>query len=160
MHWQEVCEDSTLQNLPYKIELNKEGHIVMSPAKNRHSVLQGQIQRLLNQLTDEPSKAFPECAINTEDGVKVADVVWISSTRYQQVKDQIAYDIAPEICIEVLSASNTPHEMRRKTNLYLQAGAEEVWICDEQGHLQFYHQSGEIQHSLLLAQFPQQIVVD
>lgn len=34
MKWQEVCEDKALQDLPYKIELNRWGQIVMSPAKN------------------------------------------------------------------------------------------------------------------------------
>ena len=37
MKWQEVLEDKSLQDLPYKIELNAWGQIVMSPAKVRHS---------------------------------------------------------------------------------------------------------------------------
>ena len=33
MKWQEVLEDKSLQDLTYKIELNRWGQIVMSPAK-------------------------------------------------------------------------------------------------------------------------------
>ena len=40
----------TLQNLPFKIELNEWGNIVMSPASNKHSFIQGLIIELLNQL--------------------------------------------------------------------------------------------------------------
>lgn len=35
VHWQEICADPNLQDLPYKIELNKSGYIVMTPAKMR-----------------------------------------------------------------------------------------------------------------------------
>ena len=35
MNWQEICNDPLLRELPYKIELNEWGKIVMTPA--RHS---------------------------------------------------------------------------------------------------------------------------
>ncbi|MDM8549434.1 hypothetical protein QUF72_05115 [Desulfobacterales bacterium HSG2] len=38
MNWQEVCEHSDLQNLPFKIELNERGQIIMSPAKAYHYI--------------------------------------------------------------------------------------------------------------------------
>lgn len=47
MNWQEVCADRALQDIPYKIELNRWGQIVMSPAKNKHSVYQGLIQAII-----------------------------------------------------------------------------------------------------------------
>jgi Uma2 family endonuclease len=39
-------------------------------------------------------------------------------------------DLVPDLAIEVLSASNTPGEMRRKLGEYFRAGAELVWIVD------------------------------
>ena len=36
MNWQEVCDDPHLQDLPYKVELNRFGQILMSPASNEH----------------------------------------------------------------------------------------------------------------------------
>ena len=50
MRWEEVCADRQLQDLPFKIELNKWGQIVMSPVKIKHSFYQGRIQRLLQSL--------------------------------------------------------------------------------------------------------------
>ncbi len=38
MNWQEVCEHPSLQNLPFKIELDEYGNIVMSPVKIYHSL--------------------------------------------------------------------------------------------------------------------------
>ena len=34
MTWEEIINDPTLQNLPFKIETNRFGQILMSPATN------------------------------------------------------------------------------------------------------------------------------
>jgi len=122
MKWEEVCEDQQLQNLPFKIELNKWGQIVMSPVKIKHSFYQGRIQRLLESLL-QTGEVMPECAIDTSDGVKVADVVWCSDARFDHIQDEVSASIAPEICIEVKSIGNTLEEMEFKKKLYFQAQA-------------------------------------
>ena len=156
MNWQEVCEHPQLQNLPFKVELNRWGQIVMSPVKVRHSFYQGRIQRLLEAFL-KTGEVMPECAIATTDGVKVADVVWCSSDRFAQIEAEVAASIAPEICIEVTSAGNTEEEMLWKRELYLAAGALEFWVCDDQGGVTFYDRSGALTRSLLVPNFPQQI---
>ncbi|MBD2438547.1 Uma2 family endonuclease [Nostoc sp. FACHB-110] len=156
MKWEEVCELKQLQDLPFKIELNKWGQIVMSPVKIKHSFYQGRIQRLLESLLNT-GEVMPECAINTSDGVKVADVVWCSDERFTQIEDEIAASIAPEICVEVRSSSNTSEEMEFKRQLYLEAQAIEVWLCNEQGKMKFYNAKGELAKSLLVPDFPQEI---
>ena len=78
MKWSEVIEDKTLQDLPYKIELNEWGNIVMTPASNRHGFIQARIATELNQQGDS-GEAFVESSIETSKGVKVADVIWGSS---------------------------------------------------------------------------------
>ncbi|MDJ0631762.1 MAG: Uma2 family endonuclease [Xenococcaceae cyanobacterium MO_188.B29] len=157
MKWQEVCESKYLRDLPFKIELNKWGQIVMSPAKIKHSLYQGLIVELLNSLIVDRGFAFPECAIQTSDNVKVADVVWCSEARFNEIEEEFAASIAPEICIEIISASNTLKEMEEKKDLYLEAQAEEVWLCDSEGNIKFYNQQGELSQSLLVPRFPQQV---
>lgn len=156
MKWEEVCKNQQLQNLPFKIELNKWGQIVMSPVKIKHSFYQGRIQRLLESLL-QTGEVMPECAINTSDGVKVADVVWCSEERFDQIQDEVSASIAPEICIEVKSIGNTLEEMEFKKKLYFEAQAMEVWICNEQGEITFYNEQNELTQSLLVPYFPQQI---
>jgi Uma2 family endonuclease len=156
MKWEEVCEDQQLQNLPFKIELNKWGQIVMSPVRIKHSFYQGRIQRLLESLL-QTGEVMPECAINTSDGVKVADVVWCSDERFDQIQDEVSASIAPEICIEVKSIGNTLDEMEFKKKLYFEAQAMEVWICHEQGDITFYNEQNELTQSLLVPNFPTQI---
>jgi Uma2 family endonuclease len=158
MQWQEVCENKLLQNLPFKIELNRFGQIVMSPAKVKHSFYQGIIQNLLNSLI-KTGFVFPECAIQTADNVKVADVVWCSNSRFDIIKEETAASIAPEICIEIISTSHTKAEMMQKKDLYLAAKAEEVWFCSEQGMISFYNQNGELSQSILVPNFPNQVEI-
>ena len=156
MKWEEVCKDQQLQNLPFKIELNKWGQIVMSPVRIKHSFYQGRIQRLLESLL-QTGEVMPECAIDTSDGVKVADVVWCSDERFDQIQDEVSASIAPEICIEVKSIGNTLEEMEFKKKLYFEAQAMEVWICNEQGEITFYNEQNELTQSLLVPYFPTQI---
>ncbi len=156
MKWEEVCEHKQLQDLPFKIELNKWGQIIMSPVKIKHSFYQGRIQRLLESLLDR-GEVMPECAINTSDGVKVADVVWCSEERFDIIQDEVSASIAPEICIEVKSVGNSLDELQFKKDLYLEAQTLEVWLCDEQGKMKFYDQQGELNQSLLVPDFPKEI---
>lgn len=156
MKWQEVYENKYLQNLPFKIELNSWGQIVMSPAKPKHAIFQGLILELLNSAIDT-GIAFPECPIETTDNVKVADVVWASDERLDIIENEDVASIAPEICIEIISDSNTFKEMESKKDLYFEAQAEEVWFCDRDGTMKFYNRQGELQQSLLVSSFPKQI---
>jgi len=156
MNWQEVCEHKDLQNLPFKIELNERGQVVMSPVKIMHSFFQGEIEHLLRTLTPS-GNAMPECAISTRKGTKVADVVWVSPERLREIIHETDSPIAPEICIEVFSDSNTPEEMEEKRLLYFEKGAEEVWFCSEEGEMSFFNASGESDSSSLVPGFPPKI---
>ena len=156
MEWQDVCEAPHLQDLPYKIELNRWGKIEMSPAKNIQGIYQSELVRALYQQFSS-GKVITECGVQTKDHVKVADVAWISSERYTQVAHEIAYSQAPEICIEVVSPSNTHQEMAWKMGLYFAAGAQECWLCNEQGELSFFSPQGQMESSQRAPQFPQKI---
>lgn len=135
MNWQEVCEHPGLQNLPFKIELNEKGEIVMNAVKVIHSLYQGEIEYLLRTLL-KGGRTLPECAIRTSRGTKVADVAWATRDTVRKIKDEVECSIAPEICVEVLSSSNTEDEMKDKIDLYFEKGAREVWIC-ENGVMRF-----------------------
>ncbi len=111
--WEEICADLELAKLPGKIESNAHGHVLMMPpASGKHSDHRGEIAFLLRSLIG--GRALPECPISTLDGVRAADVGWYSEKRFAQVDGQIAFEIAPEICVEVLSPSNTPAEIERQ----------------------------------------------
>jgi hypothetical protein len=78
MNWPQVIQDPILADLPYKIELNEWGNIEMSPADNRHNMLQSKILLKLKELVKD-GDVFVRCSILTAKNVKVADVVWGST---------------------------------------------------------------------------------
>lgn len=158
MNWQEVCDHPSLQDLPFKIELDEMGRIIMCPVKIYHSIFQGEIEFLLRTLLKN-GKALPECAIKTSKGTKVADVAWASSALLNEIKELTETTIAPEICVEVISDSNTTKEMAEKRALYFEAGATEVWMCNEKGEMSFFNPKHELIHSELVPDFPEKIEV-
>jgi Uma2 family endonuclease len=148
MNWQEVCNDPLLRELPYKIELNEWGKIVMSPATSRHGILQGLLQDILRQERRD-GLVFPECPIQTAKGVKVPDVVWASGAFMGDYAAASPFLRAPELCVEVMSPANFLREMEEKRELYFARGAQEVWLCGEQGALTFHDCTGQISTSRL-----------
>ncbi|MCB1767333.1 MAG: Uma2 family endonuclease [Candidatus Competibacteraceae bacterium] len=156
MNWLEVCEHPALQDLPFKIELDETGKIIMAPTKVYHSIYQGEIAYQLRTLSPT-GKAFVECAIATRKGTKVADVVWASPERLATIWPEVECSVAPELCVEVLSSTNTGKEMRTKRQLYFEKGALEVWLCNADGHLSFFGPHGLLKKSVLFPDFPAKI---
>ena len=146
MEWSEVIENPLFENLPFKIELNRFGQILMSPASNSHGNMEYRAGRALEQ-SCPPGEIIIECSIQTSDGVKVADVAWASTEFINKYGYSTPYLQAPEICVEILSPSNGDEEMRIKTGLYLACGAQEVWLINAQGKLHFFSHSGELSSS-------------
>jgi Uma2 family endonuclease len=153
--WREVVDSPHLRDLPFKLELNENGKVefAMSPATNRHSLLQGRLQEfLLRHLPD--GVRMPECSILTRQGVKVADVIWGSSAFFARYRDATPYPQAPELCVEIASPSNSAEELREKTQLYLAAGALEVWIVRVDGAVELYGPEGQRAQSVLGVAIP------
>lgn len=146
MLWSEVIQDAQLQNLPYKIELDHYGRILMSPASNRHGTFQYYLGSLLERHCPD-GMVMTECSIETSQGVKVADVVWRSVDFIKKNGHETPYSQAPEICVEIISPSNTDEEMQEKIQLYLNQGSQEVWICDLNGNIEWYGAEGKLAQS-------------
>jgi Uma2 family endonuclease len=158
MDWQQLCEDKTLHDLPYKIESNNQGQIIMSPASVRHVFLQAEIISLLRDNL-KTGKIVPEFPVETTDGVKVADVAWLTIEHSDAVKNNISSAFSPAICVEVLSRSNTAIEMEHKKALYFEKGAKEFWLCKQDGLMSFYNKNGQLEHSTLVPGFPLHVAI-
>lgn len=158
MTWDEVCANRYLQDLPFRIETNRWGQIVMSPPHNDHSFAQSSIYDLLKKKM-QGGVALQETVIDTEDGNKVADATWMSDEFYRANKGQSSFKRAPEICVEVKSPSNTTGEMMEKKDLYFKAGAQEVWIREQSGRMLFFDANGSMESSVLCPGFPDNVEI-
>ena len=144
MEWVSVINNPFLKNLPFKIELNKWGKILMSPASNNHGNLQFETGVRIKAGKQGRGKVIMECSIDTNDGVKVADVAWASDEFINKYGFETPYKRAPEICVEVVSPSNSQGEIQEKIQLYMAKGAHEVWIVQEDGFTKYYSYEGEM----------------
>ena len=155
--WDALCADPALADLPYKVETNERGQLLMSPTSTPHSVWQAEVTHRLFiavAAVGLGGKVMTECAVLTAHGIKVPDVAWISDQAWRSRADEKLLLEAPTICIEVMSPSNSDAEMAEKRALYLSGGASEVWILDQAGNMAFFDSSGQISRSLIVPVFP------
>ena len=156
MNWQEACAHPALQNLPFKIELNRDGEVIMNAVQVNHALYAWEIMRLLERFLPE-GKCPPEFPVMTSDNVKSPDVAWISVKRLKDVQGMPASTIAPEICVEIKSPSNTWKKLHEKAQLYFEKEAKEVWFCNEEGKMTFHRATKQLETSELVTDFPELI---
>jgi Uma2 family endonuclease len=157
--WAELLADRELARVEGRIETDRHGHIIMSPPPApRHGSYQSEIAYLLRSLMPR-GRVLTECPISTADGVKAADVAWASPESMRALGARVCFPRSPEICVEVLSPSNTETEMREKLALYFHAGAKEVWTCSNSGAMSFHgpKTANRMNRSRLCPEFPKQI---
>lgn len=145
--WQELCNDPVLSRLPFQLELDKHGRIVMSPAPNWfHGRIQGQFAAWLSGRLGKG--VATEVAIEHSEGTSEPDVVWAPKEFWaKQNRARADLPTAPPLVCEVLSPSNTEAEMKSKIANYLGAGANEVWLIGQNETVRFFDNSGQIERS-------------
>jgi Uma2 family endonuclease len=156
--WAELLADPELAKVEGRIETDRHGHILMRPPPApSHGSFQSEISYLLRSFMRR-GRVLTECPISTADGVKAADVAWASRARFRELGNRACFPNAPEICVEVLSPSNTDAEIQEKMALYFDAGAREVWACDKTGTLKFIGRGPALlKRSRLCPAFPKQV---
>jgi len=158
MNWQQISKDDALQDLPYQIELNQWGQIILTPMGIKHGAYQFQIGQLLAQLSNQ-GQCVMNCALKTRLGTKIIDVAWFSPQRWQRVQDEIQCSQPPEIGVKIVAIDEMETVVQLKKQLYLEAGVEEVWVCDHRGQMSFHTLKGECHHSLFVYEFPQTVTL-
>ena len=155
--WDKIAANPDFARIPYRFETDEHGQIIMSPPPApSHGRSQVHLGTLL-QRHAPPGEVVSECLISTRKGVKAADVVWCSPEVWRESEGKSCLLRAPEICIEILSPSNTTGEIEEKKQLYFDAGAKEVWLCAEDGALSFFLPGAPSPASLLCPDFPTRI---
>jgi len=85
---------------------------------------------------------------HSNKGVKVADVVWCSNEFLKKHSlEETPFTNAPEICVEIISPSNSYKEMQIKRQLYFDKGAKEVWLVSLDDSVQLFDKTGKIEKS-------------
>jgi Uma2 family endonuclease len=124
--WQALCADPTFEDIAGKIELTEWGEILMSPVGKSHGLAAMRVAETLKKALGGHTMA--EVGIATSIGVRAPDVAWCSETYLAAHPEEMPLSRAPEICVEIASASNALPKLREKAMAYIEAGAIEAWI--------------------------------
>ena len=137
-----MCDDPCYTKVPGKIELDVWGRLLMSPPPGvYHGRVQANLTYTLRAVLG--GHVIMEAPIVTPGGLFVPDVAWATSEFMTVHRSEFALTRAPEICIEVVSPSNSVKELTEKRDAYLAVGAIEVWIVFPQSkRCEFYGEQG------------------
>jgi Uma2 family endonuclease len=145
VRYRDLCEDPLFANVPGKIEIDPWGRMVMSPPGVYHALIQG---RLCQRFAVLGGATFVEVPIATSMGLFAPDVAWASARFMEEHGRENPLMVAPEVCIEVVSPSNSVKEMQEKREAYLASGAHEVWIVYPQSkRCEFHGTQGSLERS-------------
>lgn len=128
MQWHQVLTNPALKNLPFKIQLYRLGQLLMLRAPNAHGAIRADLAALLKNKFIGSGLIHSECSIQTQDSVLVAHVAWATDAFVPEHGDATPFPMAPELCIETLSPSNSKAAIAHKVRLYFAQGASEVWV--------------------------------
>jgi Uma2 family endonuclease len=132
-----LCEDPMYAEVPGKFELDIWGRVLLTPPRsNYHGILRA---RLAQRIARRDGEVFMQVSVVTAIGVCVADVAWASADFRGRHKFDTPFTGAPELCIDVVSPSNSVMELSEKRGAYLAAGAREVWIVYPQSKRCEFH---------------------
>jgi Uma2 family endonuclease len=143
-----LADDPLVAAIPFKVEINEKGAIEVSPPTVRHGVIQAFIARELARQRPEGT-TITECPVETDIGVRAPDVVWASPTFMRRHGAESVLRAGPDLCVEVLSPTNTRAEIDEKVAAYLAAGAREVWVVGDDGVPEIHTSGGRVAASEL-----------
>ena len=146
--WRQLGSDPLVAAIPFKVELNEKGAIEVSPPTTRHAFLQAFVARELQRQRPDGT-TFTECPVETEIGMRIPDVVWASPEFMQLHGTESEFRAGPDLCVEVLSPTNTRPEIDEKIAAYLAAGAREVWVVGADGVPEVHTADGQMAASAL-----------
>jgi Uma2 family endonuclease len=114
------------------LELHHGEPIEVPPPKHGHLLTQRRLWHLLKPVAGRSGEVEIEVGYRPipDHEYWVADVVFVSRERWEQIPRNENLQGPPELVIEVLSPSNTAAEIRAKKKLCLENGSKEFWVVD------------------------------
>jgi energy-coupling factor transporter ATP-binding protein EcfA2 len=154
-----VCDAPALEAADFYTEgLHLHGGTHKGASATRRGELIGAISALLARSLPD-GHVLVDVPIETKDGIRKADVAWISNARRSTLCREPAYSGAPEICVHIQGGDRSENEINLTTQLLFRAGAVENWILGPIGeiHVRRFNVSDP---SRMIAELPGKIILD
>lgn len=143
--WRALADDPSS---PDYYELTQFGELIVSPRPTTgHQAVASEVAFQLR--TQLGPRAATEVGVLTDRGVRVSDVVSMPTERWTEYRGQTPLEVLPDVCVEVLSPSNTREEIDMKIAAYLRGGAREAIVVGLKGEVEIYGPQGRRETSAL-----------
>jgi len=130
-----VCDAPALEAADFYTEgLHLHGGTHKGGSVSRRGELMGAISALLARSLPN-GHVLVDVPIETKDGIRKADVAWISNARRSTLCREPAYSGAPEICVHLSGGERSENEINHTSQLLFRAGAVENWILGPTGEI-------------------------
>jgi Uma2 family endonuclease len=158
--WERLVNDPSLNDVLEKVETDRDGNLIMGPPPtDSHIVRQNLIAKTLDRLRPE-GLSLVDGTVSTLEGTKIPDTVWYGETRVAaraSATDTTLSQVTPNLCVEVLSPSDSESDIEGKIVAYFNVDVREVWGCDLQGNMTFHGPKGIMERSEICPEFPRYI---
>ncbi len=154
-----VCDAPALEAADFYTEgLHLHGGTHKGASVTRRGELIGAISALLARSLPD-GHVLIDVPIETKDGIRKADVAWISNARRSTLCREPAYSGAPEICVHLPGAERAESEVHKTMGQLFKNGSVENWICEPSGELKILrsHLNDE---NRMIADVPGKISID
>lgn len=139
-----IAEDEFDEMMPARDEFDGEHHyeiidgikVGLPPMSTRASRIATRLVRRLGNFAEDADlgEVHSEMLFKlplAKDRSRKPDVAFVSYARWakdRDVSDANAWDVLPELCVEVVSPTDRAEDVREKTEEYLRAGVSLVWV--------------------------------
>ena len=125
---------------------------------NRRGELIGAVCELLHRSMDG-GHVLVDVSVETPDGIRRADVAWVSGPRRATLRREPSYSGAPEICVHLQMGEREEGEIHKTMPLLFRSGAVENWIVGPRGYV-FVNRSHPGDVGRLIPGVPERFLID
>ena len=91
--------------------------------------------------------------------MKVSDVAWVSAAFIEEFGYITPYIQAPELCIEIVSSSDSKVEIAGKVDLYLAKGAKKIWVVYDNNVMNIFSYKEQVEDSVMSEGIRERVLV-
>ena len=111
--------------------------IISGAPDSRLGLYAGRIASILSGRLVGGHLAF-NVPVESQDGIRVVDVGWISDARLKSLRTEPTWNAAPDICASIVSMNRSPEQISQDNEHLLSLGAREVWTVFRDGVISRY----------------------
>ena len=115
--------------------------VIHSGVGTHKAELLGAVTKLLSSSLPD-GHVLIDLPIETNNGILMVDVAWISESRLSSVRGKKSYAGSPDICVIMAGCDRAESEIVALKEGFLKSGAKEVWIVSPAGEIVVRRSSG------------------